>query len=78
MDVQYIKDDKGQVAYAVVPIEVWESTLSQADEPVTAYRSKKEHKKPFNPDDFLGIMSYPIEFLDAEIKKMRGEWDRDI
>jgi hypothetical protein len=32
----------------------------------------------FNPDDFLGIMSYPIEFLDSEIKKMRGEWDRNI
>lgn len=32
----------------------------------------------FNPDDFLGVMSYPIEFLDSEIEKMRGEWDRNI
>ena len=60
MDVQYIKNDAGQVAYAVVPIDVWESTLSQAHASVVIYGSKKEQKKPFNPDDFLGIMSYPI------------------
>lgn len=78
MDVQYIKDDKGQVAYAIVPIDIWEGTLSQINEPVVTYGSKREARKPFNPDDFLGIMSYPIEFLDAEIKKMRVEWDRNI
>ena len=32
----------------------------------------------FDPDDFLGVMSYPIEFLDTEIEKMRGEWDKNI
>jgi uncharacterized protein (DUF433 family) len=53
-------------------------TLSEAHESAGIYGSNKVQKKPFNPDDFLGIMSYPIEFLDSEIKKMRNEWDRDI
>ena len=59
-------------------LDVEENTLSEVHESAVIYGSKKEHKKPFNPDDFLGIMSYPIEFLDSEIKKMRNEWDRDF
>lgn len=57
--------------------ETDKSTLSAAQETAVIYGLKKEIKKPFNPDDFLGVMSYPIEFLDAEINKMRGEWDRN-
>jgi hypothetical protein len=30
----------------------------------------------FNPEYFLGIMSYPIEFLGSEIKNLRDDWDR--
>ena len=55
-----------------------EHALSEVHESVIDYGSIKEIKKPFNPDDFLGVMSYPIEFLDSEIKKMRSEWDRNI
>jgi hypothetical protein len=82
MEVQYIRDDSGKIAFAVVPIDIWEDMTSQtmasyASEPAVEYvKSQKEVKKEFNPDDFLGVMSYPLEFLDSEIHKMRGEWDR--
>jgi hypothetical protein len=82
MEVQYIRDINGNIAFAVVPIDIWEDMASQtmgsyASEPDVAYvKSQKEVKKEFNPDDFLGVMSYPLEFLDSEIHKMRGEWDR--
>jgi uncharacterized protein (DUF433 family) len=70
----YVKDRLQGKSYA----HIEPNTLSEAHESAVIYGSKKEQKKPFNPDDFLGIMSYPIEFLDSEIKKMRNEWDRDI
>lgn len=70
----YVKDCLKGKSHA----QMEELTLSQAYESAVIYGSKKEQKKPFNPDDFLGIMSYPIAFLDSEIKKMRNEWDRDI
>jgi uncharacterized protein (DUF433 family) len=70
----YVKHFLQGKSYSDMP----ENTLSEAHESSVRYGSKKEDKKPFNPDDFLGIMSYPIEFLDSEIKKMRSEWDRDI
>ncbi len=70
----YLKDSLQGKSYA----HIESNNLSQAHESAVIYGSKKEQKKPFNPDDFLGIMSYPIAFLDSEIKKMRNEWDRDI
>lgn len=78
MDVQYIKDDKGQVAYAVVPIELWESTLSQADEPVVMYGKTEE--KPFDLMDYFGTITIdmPDEQLFDELNQLRSEWDRDI
>ena len=84
MDIQYIRDINGNILYAVVPISIWENLTSQTmascvSEPIVEYvKSQKEVKKEFNPDDFLGVMSYPMEFLDSEINKMRGEWDRDF
>ena len=77
MEIQYIKDDNGQIAFAVVPIAIWENTVSQVNESAVKY-SKKEEKKPFNPSDYLGIMNYPITFLDSELKNMREEWDNNI
>jgi hypothetical protein len=82
MDVQYIRDINGNIAFAVVPIDIWEDMTSQtmssyvSELDVAYVKSQKEVKKEFNPDDFLGVMSYPLEFLDCEIHKMRGEWDR--
>ena len=61
-----------------------ENILSELEESAVMYglnkehKEHKEHKEPFNPDDFLGVMSYPIDFLDTEINKMRSEWDRNI
>ena len=78
MDVQYIKNDIGQIAYAVVPIDVWESTLSQAHEPVVAYGKIEE--KPFDLMDYFGIITIdmPDEQLFDELNQLRSEWDRDI
>lgn len=70
----YAKDCMQGKSYAYTE----HNTLSEARESAVFYGSKKEQKKPFNPDDFLGIMSYPIDFLDTEIKKMRNEWDTSI
>ena len=77
MDVQYIKNDIGQIAYAVVPIDVWESTLSQVSEPVTPY-AKSE--KLFDLMDYFGIITIdmPDEQLFDELNQLRSEWDRDI
>ena len=74
MEIQYIKDENGQIAFAVVPIAIWENTVSQVNESAVQY-FKREDKKPFNPSEYLGIMSYPVEFLDSELKNMREEWD---
>jgi hypothetical protein len=74
MEIQYIKDDNGQIAFAVVPIAIWENTISQVNENAVTY-SKVEAKKPFNPADYLGIMNCPVGFLDSELKNMREEWD---
>lgn len=70
----YVKDTLRSKLYNDIEV----NTLSEVGESSVIYGLKKESKKPFNPDDFLGVMSYPIEFLDAEINKMRNEWDRNI
>lgn len=80
MDVQYIKNDNGQIAYAVVPIDVWESTLSQAHEPVIAYGKVKDKDKPFDVRDYFGIINLNMteEQIAHELNELRSEWDRDF
>ena len=70
----YVKDSLHSKLYTDIEV----NTPPEANENAVIYGLKKESKKPFNPDEFLGVMSYPIEFLDAEINKMRSEWDRNI
>lgn len=82
MDIQYIKDIDGNIVFAVVPIDVWESLASQTvgsyvSEPAVKY-AKTE--KSFDLMDFYGTISIdmPEEQLFDELNQLRGEWDRDI
>jgi hypothetical protein len=56
--------------YGIIKIDM---TDEQLFEELNQLRSEWDR---FNPEDFLGIMSYPIEFLDSEIKNLRNDWDR--
>jgi hypothetical protein len=86
MEVQYIRDINGNIAFAVVPIDIWENLASQtmssyASEPDVAYvKSQKEVKKEFNPDDFVGCISINMsnEQMFEELNQLRSEWDRDF
>jgi hypothetical protein len=86
MEVQYIRDDSGRIAFAVVPIDIWEDMTSQTmgscvSEPHVAYvKSQKEVKKEFNPDDFIGCISLNMsnEQMFEELNQLRSEWDRDF
>lgn len=77
MEIQYIKDDNGQIAFAVVPIAIWEDTVSQVNESVVKY-SKVE--KPFNLMDYYGTITIEMadEQLFDELNQLRSEWDRNI
>jgi hypothetical protein len=82
MEVQYIRDINGNIAFAVVPIDIWENLASQtmssyASEPAVEYA---KIEKPFNMMDFYGTISIdmPNEQLFEELNQLRGEWDRDI
>jgi hypothetical protein len=76
--VQYIKDNNGQIAYAIVPIDIWENTISQAHEPVVKYGNIEE--KPFDVRDYFGIITIDMtdEELAHELNELRSEWDRDF
>jgi hypothetical protein len=79
MDVQYIKDINGNIAFAIVPIDIWEDITSQ--NPNWAFvNSQKETKKAFNPDEFFGCISIDMseEQLFDELNQLRSEWDRDF
>ncbi len=75
--IQYIKDNNGKIAYAVVPIDIWENTVSQVNETAAQY-SKTE--KPFDLMDYYGMISIdmPNEQLFDELNQLRSEWDRNI
>jgi hypothetical protein len=77
MEIQYIKDDNGQIAFAVVPIAIWENTVSQVNESAVQYLKSE---KPFNLMDYYGAISIDMtdEQLFNELNQLRGEWDRDI
>ena len=78
MAIQYIKNDVGQITYAVVPIDIWESTLSQAHEPIVEYGKDKD--KSFDVRDYFGIINLNMtdKQIAHELNELRSEWDRDF
>jgi hypothetical protein len=86
MDIQYIRDINGNIAFAVVPIDIWEDMASQtigsyASKPSIKYASQNnETKKAFDPDEFLGCISIKMSNKQVfdELNQLRGEWDRDF
>ena len=77
MVVNYIYDEKGQLAYAVLPIRFWEYVQQQLPE-LGQGMLPIPPKKRFNPLKYKGLIKSLNLNMEAELQNMRDEWTDDF
>lgn len=77
MIVNYIYDAKGQIEYAVIPIQFWEYVQQQLPKMPTPTEPMAT-KKTFNPLKYKGLIKSLNINIDQELKNMRDEWTNDF
>jgi hypothetical protein len=73
MIVNYIYDEKGQLAYAVLPIRFWEYVQQQLPE-LERVAPPMPPKKIFNPLKYKGLIKSLNLNIEQELQNMRDEW----
>ncbi len=73
MIVNYIYDKTGQIEYAVIPYNIWDSIKNYA-----VLNDKDAEKKKFEPSEFIGMLSHYDLDIEYELQQMRKQWTRDL
>jgi len=74
MIVNYIYNTNGQIEYAVIPYDIWDSIKNYAID----LELKSKNKQEFDPSEFVGMLSHYNFDLDYELQEMRNQWTRDL
>ena len=74
MIINYICNEDGQIEYAVIPYNVWNSIKSYAN----STEIKEEKEPDFDPIEFIGMLSHYSFDIEEEIQQMRNQWPRDL
>jgi hypothetical protein len=77
MVVNYIYDEKGQVAYAVLPIQFWQYVQQQLPH-LNVATPPIQPKKIFNPLKYKGLIKSLNLNIEQELQNMRDEWTDDF
>ncbi len=74
MVVNYIYNTNGQIEYAVIPYNVWDSIKNYAE----LFEIKSEKKNEFDPTEFIGMLSHYNFDLEVELQEIKKQWTRDL
>jgi hypothetical protein len=77
MVVNYIYDEKGQLAYAVLPIRFWQYVQQQLPD-LGSIAPPIQPKKIFNPLKYKGLIKSLNLNIEQELQTMRAEWTDDF
>jgi hypothetical protein len=69
MIVNYIYNKSGQIEYAVIPYEIWDSIKNYAID----LEIKSEKKQEFDPGKFVGMLSHYNFDLESELQEIRNQ-----
>jgi hypothetical protein len=72
MVVNYIYDEKGQLAYAVLPIRFWQYVQQQLPD-LAVGATYMQPKKIFNPLKYKGLIKSLNLNIEQELQNMRDE-----
>jgi len=74
MVVNYIYNANGQIEYAVIPYNIWDSIKNYA----VNFEIKAEQKRKFDPTEYVGMLSHYNFDIENELQEMRNQWTRDL
>lgn len=74
MVVNYIYNTNGQIEYAVIPYNVWDSIKNYTE----LFEIKSEKKNEFDPTEFIGMLSHYNFDLEVELQEIKKQWTRDL
>jgi len=74
MVVNYIYNANGQIEYAVIPYNIWDSIKNYA----VSFEIKAEKKLKFDPTEYVGMLSHYNFDIEYELQEMRNQWTRDL
>ncbi|MFZ4548813.1 MAG: hypothetical protein ACOYN4_15300 [Bacteroidales bacterium] len=74
MIVNYIYDKTGQIEYAVIPYNIWDSIKNYA----LSNEKDAVKQQKFEPSDFIGMLSHYDFDLEYELQQMKSQWKRDL
>jgi len=74
MVVNYIYNPNGQIEYAVIPYNIWDSIKNYA----VGFEIKAEKKRKFDPTEYVGMLSHYNFDIEYELQEMRNQWTRDL
>jgi hypothetical protein len=77
MVVNYIYDEKGQLVYAVLPIQFWQYVQQQLPQLSVAI-PPIQSKKIFNPLKYKGLIKSLNLNIEQELQNLRDEWTDDF
>ena len=78
MTVNYIYNTSGQIEYAILSLELWQTVQQHLPTELAAKLKMPTPKPPFDPKKYYGILA-PLQLdVEAELKQMRQEWNRNF
>jgi len=74
MIVNYIYDKTGQIEYAIIPFNIWDSIKNYANH----IETDAEKKQKFEPSEFIGMLSHYNLDIEYELQQMKKQWTKDL